>query len=313
MEHLLVVAACLDARIARLAEAQHGVVEYGQLRAAGLSAGAINHRVRCGRLHRLYRGVFAVGHARLTHDGRCIAALFALGAGAALSHTTAGDRRGLRRSSSRTIHVSVPTAGGRLRRPGIVVHRCTTLRAQDVETVDGLATTSLARTLLDLAGTLARGPLQRAVERSLELRAFGLAAIDDVLARNQNHRGAARLGRIVAEIHHEPPVTRSELEALMRDVCDTHGVERPEVNAQVDVYEVDFLWRARRLVVETDSREHHATLAAFERYRLRDARLTTLGYRVVRFTHRRVTYEPAGVARTIVALIAAVQPPTAPE
>jgi very-short-patch-repair endonuclease len=239
----------------------------------------------------------------VTSDGRRLAALLAVGRDAALSHPTAADQLGLRRSGSATIHVTVPARGGRLHRAGVVVHRSATLRPVDVITVDGLAVTSVARTLLDLAGMLAPGPLERAVERSLELRLFDLAAVADVLAANPNRRGAGRLARIVAEIHHEPPVTRSELEALMRDVCDEHGVERPEVNAMVDIYEVDFLWRARRLVVETDSREHHATLAAFERDRVRDARLTALGYRVVRFTYRRVADEPAAVTETILALL----------
>jgi hypothetical protein len=311
MEHLL-VGATPDERIARLAEAQYGVVDYQQLRAAGLPPGAIAFRVRTGRLHRLYRGVFAVGHTRLTPDGRRLAALLALGRGAALSHATAGDQLGVRRSNAATIHVTVPTPGGRLRRPGIVVHRCTSLRPIDVVEVDGIAVTSVARTLLDLAGILARGPLERAVERSLELRVFDLAAVRDVLAANPNRRGVAELARIVAAMHYEPPVTRSELEALMRDVCDAHGIERPEVNARVDIYEVDFLWRARRLVVEIDSREHHATLAAFERDRIRDAHLTALGCRVLRFTHRRVTYEPENVARTLLTLLDAVQPLPAP-
>jgi very-short-patch-repair endonuclease len=91
----------------------------------------------------------------------------------------------------------------------------------------------------------------------------------------------------------------------MRDLCDLHGVQRPEVNARVGSYEVDFLWRAHRLVVETDGREHHATLAAFESDRVRDADLATVGYRVVRFTHRRVTYQREEVARTVIALLTA--------
>jgi very-short-patch-repair endonuclease len=125
------------------------------------------------------------------------------------------------------------------------------------------------------------------------------------LRANRNARGAATLARIVADIHHEPPVTRSPLEALMRDLCDAQGIERPAVNAQVGGYEVDFVWRARKLAVETDSREHHATLAAFESDRVRDADLATLGYRVVRFTHRRVSYQPEEVARTVIALLRA--------
>lgn len=308
MEHLL-VATTPDERIARLAKAQYGVVDYSQLRAAGLHAGAINPRVRLGRLHRLYRGVFAVGHTRLPREGHWLAAVFAVGKGAALSHVTAGANLALRSSSAAAIHITVHTPGGRARRDGIIVHRSTTLRPEDVVVHDGIPTTSVARTLLDLAGMLAAGPLERAVERSLALRVFDLTAVNDVIAANRTRRGAALLGQVVADIHDDPRLERSKLEARMRDLCDAHAIQRPEVNAIVAVYEVDFLWRAQRLIVETDGHEHHGTRIAFERDRARDAHLTTLGYRVVRFTHRQVRHEPDTVATTLVALINAVQSP----
>ena len=300
MEHLLVA---VDALIAQIAAEQYGVISFAQLRAAGLGVGAINSRVRSGRLHRLYRGVFAVGHAHLSHAGRCVAALLSLGPGAALSHATAAAQWAVRPSVSATIHVTVPTPGGRLTRPGVVVHRSTTLRPADVTEVDGIAVTSVARTLLDLAGALAPGPLERAVERSLQLRLFDLAAIRSVLAANPRRAGTKQLARIVATIHDEPPVTRSQLAALMRDLCDAHAIPRPEVNVVVEGIEVDFFWRAQRLVVETDGHETHGTRTAFERDRARDARLTALGYRVVRFTHRQLTHDPALVAATLLALI----------
>ena len=72
----------------------------------------------------------------------------------------------------------------------------------------------------------------------------------------------------------------------------------------VEGEEVDFLWRAQRLVVETDGHGVHGTRAAFENDRAKDARLTMLGYRVVRFTHRRMTYESGIVAGTLRALLA---------
>ena len=300
MEHLLVA---VDALIAQIAAEQHGVISFAQLRAAGLGVGAINSRVRSGRLHRLYRGVFAVGHTHLSHAGRCVAALLSLGPGAALSHATAAAQWAVRPSASATIHVTVPTPGGRLTRPGVVVHRSTTLRPADVIEIDRIAVTSVARTLLDLAGMLAPGPLERAVERSLQLRLFDVAAVRSVLAANPRRAGTKQLARIVATIHDEPPVTRSQLEALMRDLCDAHAIRRPEVNVVVEGIEVDFFWRAQRLVVETDGHETHGTRTAFERDRARDARLTARGYRVVRFTHRQLTHEPALVAATLVALI----------
>ena len=90
---------------------------------------------------------------------------------------------------------------------------------------------------------------------------------------------------------------------LFLALCDTHGIPAPAVNTLVDGHEVDFFWRARRLVVETDGHEDHGTRAAFERDRAKDARLTLAGYRVVRFTHRQVTREPADVAATVLALL----------
>ncbi len=313
MEHLL-VAPPVDAAIAQLAAKQHGVVSFGQLRSAGLSVGAINARVRAGRLHRLHRGVFAVGHTNLSHDGRCMAALLSLGSGTALSHVTAAARWAVRPSASASIHVTVPTEGGRLKRLGIVIHRSTTLRPEDVVDLDGLPVTSVARTLLDLAGGLAAGPLERAVERSLHLRLFDLAAVRSVLAANRTRRGAATLARIVDTIHDEPAVTRSKLEGRMRDLCDAHGIPRPEVNVLVEGLEVDFFWRPQKLIVETDGHETHGTRTAFEHDRARDARLTARGYRVVRSTHRQLLHDPGFVAATLVALIDAVhEPPPRPE
>ena len=292
-----------DAEIAQLAFAQHGVVTYAQLRAAGLAAGAINLRVRSGRLHRLHRGVFAVGHPRISREGRWSAAVLALGEGAVLSHVSAAALWGIRHSSSAYVHVTVPTAGGRTRRRGVVVHRSLTLGPADVDEEQAIAVTSVSRTLLDLAGVLSPTRLERAVERSLAARRFDLRAVEAVLAANPRRPGATALAEIIAGIHDEPSLTRQELEARMLDLCDDHGIERPEVNVLVDGIEVDFLWRAHRLIVETDGREYHETPIAFARDRERDERLTVLGYRVVRFTYRRLVHHAAAVAATLRALL----------
>lgn len=292
-----------DAAIAQIAFTQHGVITLEQLRSTGLGAGAIDLRVHNGRLHRLHRGVFAVGHTRISQEGRWLAAVLALGEGAVLSHMSAAALWGIRPSSSAFAHVTVPTPGGRRRRPGIVVHRSLTLGPADVDEQNAIAVTSVSRTLLDLAGVLAPGRLERAVEGSLAARRFDLRAVELVLAANPRRPGATALAEIVARIHDEPSLTRLELEALMLDLCDAHGIERPEVNVRIDGIEVDFLWRRHRLIVETDGREYHETPAAFHRDRERDERLTVLGYRVVRFTYRRIVRDPAAVAATLRALL----------
>jgi hypothetical protein len=138
--------------IAALARRQHGVVHHRQLIALGLSRQTIQRRVAARRLHPVHRGVYAVGHSRLTLRGRWIAAVLACSPGAALSHRDAGHLRNLRHSQNARIEVTVPAAA-HPRRPGLRVHR-TTLAPENLTIVDGIPVTSLARTLLDLAAIL---------------------------------------------------------------------------------------------------------------------------------------------------------------
>ena len=81
------------------------------------------------------------------------------------------------------------------------------------------------------------------------------------------------------------------------------GLPRPLVNTVVETFEVDFHWRAERLVVETDGAAAHLNPRAFEQDRRRDAVLQVKGYRVVRFTWTQVTREPHAVGATLRALL----------
>ncbi len=94
----------------------------------------------------------------------------------------------------------------------------------------------------------------------------------------------------------DPAVTRSELERVFLSLCRRHRLPQPEVNARVGPHEVDFLWRDRALIVETDGFRHHGDREAFERDRARDALLQSLGFKVLRFTHRQVLDRTAVVA-----------------
>jgi very-short-patch-repair endonuclease len=303
----------IDGRIAVLAEAQHGVVSRAQLLIAGLGAGGIEFRLRVGRLHRLHRGVYAVGHRRVSREGRWVAAVLACGDGAALSHTTAAALWDLRRTSAARVHVTVPTNAGLRQREGIAVHRARALLPGEVTRHEesGICVTSPARTLLDVAGMLRAGALERAVEQSLVLRLFDLAALDAVLDAHPTRAGAATLTAIVARIADEPSLTRSEAEALFLDLCHTYRIDRPVVNSRVEGLEVDFAWPTRRVVVEIDGHAYHGTRAAFERDRARDARLTVAGYRVLRFTYRRLVREPDSLAAILLELLESPTPPAA--
>jgi hypothetical protein len=146
-------------------------------------------------------------------------------------------------------------------------------------------------------------PLERAVEQSLVLRLFDLGALHEALDAHPTRVAAATLAAIVARVADEPALTRSEAEALFLDLCDTYAIERPAVNSSVEDLTVDVVWRARRVVVEIDGHRYHGTHAAFERDRARDARLTVAGYRVVRFTYRRLVRDPASVAAIVLRLL----------
>jgi very-short-patch-repair endonuclease len=287
-----------DRRIARLAERQHGVVARRQLEAIGLGRGAIAHRIGAGRLHRVHHGVYAVGHTVLTVNGRRMAAVLAGGPGAVLSHASAAALWEIRPSAAARIDVSVRTPGGRAKRPGLRMHRTPTLRADEITEHQGIRVTTPARTLLDLAATLSRRALERALDEAEIKELYDLASLDAMARAHAGERGARRLQQALDQ-DGDPTLTDSELEELMRALCDEHHLPRPKQQAWVAGLRVDFLFAASRLVVETDGYRYHRTRRAFERDRERDAILARAGYRTLRFTHRQLTRDPTTVAETI--------------
>lgn len=295
-----------EVRIARLAAAQHGVVARRQLIELGLTRHGIEHRLGTGRLHRVHRSVYAAGAPRLDIHGRWMAAVLACGPDAVLSHRSAAALWAIRPTAMPQADVSLATAGGRRRRPGLILHRCVSLDAQSITTRHQIPVTTPARTLLDLAVILPRRELERAVQ---EAEAARLVEIDQLATRARYERAPRRrLLAILDEYALGAALTRSDLEQRFLEICRAHGLPRPRVNARVEGLEVDFLWPQAGLVVETDGHRHHGTRAAFERDRARDQRLIAAGYRVLRFTYRQVAAEPT-VARTVRSALAPLSPP----
>ncbi|MGH2822904.1 MAG: type IV toxin-antitoxin system AbiEi family antitoxin domain-containing protein [Thermoleophilaceae bacterium] len=271
--------------IVALAERQHGVVSLPQLLSLGLGKAAVSKRAQSGRLHRIHRGVYAVGRPRLTEHGRWMAAVLAYGSRAAASHRSAAGLIGIRADHRATTDVILPGPSARLR-PGIEVHRSSTLKAADITTVDGIPCTTVARTLVDLGDAVDRRAVERAVDQAEVLRVFDLRAVEEVLARAGPRRGAAMLRAVLDELE-EPTLTRSEFEERFLELCRRASLPSPAVNAWITLddgiaYQADFLWRREKLIAETDGRDVHTTASAFEHDRLRDQRLTLAGYMVVR-------------------------------
>jgi predicted transcriptional regulator of viral defense system len=296
-----------DQAIAARAASQHGVISRPQLQALGLAARGVLHRARRGRLHRVHPGVYALGHPLLTYKGRWMAAVLACGPSAALSHRSAACLLGVRDDNRATIDVTSPRRAGR-EHDGISVHSGATLLPRDVETVDGIPCTMLARTLLDLAEDGSAREVERAIEQAEVLRILDMRPIDDVLARANGRRGASTLRAVLAEMQLGSTITRNDLEEAFLTIC--RDISRPPgaVNAWIPYAdgggaEADFLWRAQRLIVEVDGRDVHTTRRAFEHDRRRDQRLMLLGWRIARFTWRQVLHEPSAVATTVKALL----------
>jgi predicted transcriptional regulator of viral defense system len=158
-----------DLVIARIAARQHGVVSVAQVRAARIGRQGIYRRVQAGRLHRLHRGVYAVGHTNLSFEGRCMAAVLAVGDRVAVSHRSAAALWGMLRSHDGPIDITIPGDSGREKRKGIKVHRSSTLIADFVTRRHGIAATKPKRTLRDLHRNLPRPVFRRAVRRALDL------------------------------------------------------------------------------------------------------------------------------------------------
>lgn len=239
-------------RMADLADRQHGVVEYQQLRELGLGEAAIQYRADAGRLHRVHEGVFAVGHRKLSRAGHLVAAVLACGKGALVSHITAAVLWNLISRSTAAIHVTVPRSK-KPRIDGVTVHLTRQLPDCDRAEVDGIPVTSVARTLLDLAAILESPRLIRAIEQAERLRVFDLREVEELLARSRGKRGAKALRAALAEVAGEPPDTRSPLEDGFRDFCRERGIEEPSFNVMVAGYCVDAAWPSQRVVVELDS------------------------------------------------------------
>jgi very-short-patch-repair endonuclease/predicted transcriptional regulator of viral defense system len=280
-----------DRALGELAARQHGVVARRQLEVAGVTLSMLKSRLASGQLVRLHRGVYAVGHDRLRREGWWMAAVLAVGPGALLSHRDAAALHGLRPPGDHARWEVTTTGRGSSTRT-IRVLRTVALDAGDVACIDGIPVTSVARTLVDLAGSVPRSQLAKALDEAERRRVFDLPAIEHAMATTARRRGQghaelrAALARLAAIGAH---VTRSELEDRFVALLDAHDLPRPATNVDVEGMEVDACWRTQRLVVELDGWGAHATRRAFQQDRDRGNDLELAGWRLLRFTWADVT------------------------
>jgi predicted transcriptional regulator of viral defense system len=286
--------------LANLAERQHGVVSIRQLEGLGYSRDSVSRASRSGRLHRLHRGIYAVGHMSLTWHSHCLAAVLSCGPNALASHTSAAWLWGLLSSRPGTFHVATPTR--RHTKPNLRLHYAA-LADEDRAVCEGIPATALPRTLLDLAAAVSATRLDRAIERSEERGLFDLRAVDALLRRIGHHPGISRLRRALAIYRDEPAFTRSRLERRFLELVKSTGLPAPSMGVSEGGYELDAYWQPERFAVELDVYETHGSRAAFESDRLRQEELKLMGIEMIRVTGPRLDREPKVVIERVATLL----------
>jgi very-short-patch-repair endonuclease len=275
------------------------VVSRSQLLDAGVSKEVITHRLRTGSLHRLHRGVYAVGYRTSSPLTRAMAAVLVCGPDAVLSHRSAAALWEIGVPWREPIEVTTTRPAARHHR-AVTVHRSRTLTPPQITVHRGVPITTVARTLIDLADVLSDRALARTFNEAQVTRRISLDELAALLPQLKGRRAGTRLRPFVDR---SDAPTRSVLEDTFLSLVEQHALPRPEVNQRVAGYEVDMLWRDRRVVAELDGRRYHEHDRAFERDRDKDATLVAAGYRVVRVTWRRLVSQPAREAERFRALL----------
>jgi predicted transcriptional regulator of viral defense system len=277
-----------DALVADLAARQHGVVARFQLLALGLSREMVDGRIERGVLHRIHRGVYAVGHRRLTREGHLMAAVLANGEGAVLNDRSAAAHWGIQRYEGR---ITVNADGKpRARKNTPFVARSWTLEPDEKTTHEGIPITTVARTILDLAATQPPPKLEKAIREAEFLRLFDLDELLHLIERHPKRKGIAKLRAIVVLAAEARNRTRSDLEDRFLELLAKEGLPMPEINKRIELpsatIEADMVWPDRQLIVELDGWQAHGTQSAFESDRSRDLALAPTDWRPIRITWR---------------------------
>jgi predicted transcriptional regulator of viral defense system len=291
-----------DWRIASLAARQHGVIARFQLLKMGLHRREVGYRLDVGRLHRIHRGVYAVGHAVLTADGRYMAAVLAGGPGAVASHQSAAAIHGIRQDNGATIHVTVERALHPRR--GLTWHR-SPIAPDEVTVVGGVPVTTVPRTLFDLATALGQRQAERAMHEADVRRLADALSLQDIVERYPHRQGISAARAVLAQ--RQIAVTESELEEAFHAFLATTSLPMPTFNEPLFIdgrwLRPDCTWQRERLIAELDGRSVHDTDRTYETDRERDRQLLVAGWRVVRITWRQLQ-NPARLKEDLTALLA---------
>lgn len=280
-----------------MARTAHGVVTRRALLAAGVTEAEIRQRMRCGSLVRAHPGVYRVGHAAPLCEADHLAAVLACGPRALLCARAAGWVFGVLKGASPVPEVVGPTAR---RIAGVRTRRSRRMRADEATMWRGIPITTVARTLVDLAGVLSFDELARACHEAGVLHRTTPREVAVVLARTPSARGTRALRAILGG---DAPVTLSGLERRFLARLREAGLALPVTNRLAGGRRVDCRWPGLCLTVELDSYRYHSSRHAWEQDRRREREARARGDEFRRYTYGDVFEEPALMLAELCALL----------
>lgn len=286
--------------MAALVRRQHGRVAWRQLMELGISKGAVTSWVQRGFLTRVLPTVYAVGHTAPSHEADLVAAVLYAGPGAVLSHVSAAHHRELIKYASDVIHVSTPRSKVRSLPGRVKVHAEREFaRAEH----NGIPTTTVPQTLLDLAATTDRKLVARALATLDFRKELDVQQIERAFGKGR--RGSKAL-RAALETH-QPRLAyaNGELEERFLEHCIAWQIPLPQLNVRIKSHVVDAYWPDQRLVVELDGHANHSSRAQLHRDHQRDLALRAAGLNIVRYDWRLVQERPEAVHADLLQQLAA--------
>lgn len=294
-------------RIARTASRQHGVFSGAQARAAGFDKHAVARKLAAGEWIQLDYRVFGVPSAAPTWERQMWVALLSR-PDAVVGGRAAAYLHGFRGFPKCKPVIVVPGAANA--RSGIArVVRSEYFHELETERVRGFPVTSIAETVLALAGEVSRGWLENLVDELTLSGRIEPAGLLPVIEREsgRRRRGIVFYRELVeARLPDAPQPDSSYLERILERLLSKisvpewtreHAFTLGDRPSRVDVF-----ISAWNVVIEADGRNIHARRAAFEIDRIRDNELATRGIQVVRLTYEMLTKDPDGCMETILAV-----------
>ncbi|MEZ5246194.1 MAG: type IV toxin-antitoxin system AbiEi family antitoxin domain-containing protein [Acidimicrobiales bacterium] len=295
-------------RLVRTATSQHGLLSTAQIRAAGVSEPAQTRLVVSGVLAPVRRGVLRIAGSTASWEQELMAVTMAPGPQRVASHRSALRLWGLR-SRDDVLEVSVRRpATGALR--GAVVHRSVDLDPDDITECDGIAVTTVARTLCDAGLIFPATEVQRLVDHAVATKMVAAAELRWLRRRVGEHgrNGVVKLESAIDGLPGNAHFTDSGPEIALLRVIEAAGLPAPVLQHPVPVSGgrrfIDVAYPSLRLALEYDGVDEHTRIDRFVDDRVRQNDLTLRGWTVLRYTHVQLRDRPWEVVAQIRRLIA---------